>query len=284
MTLRLAAGLWCALLLGACTTVFGIEKTQVEVTDSDGDGVLDVADVCVDVPNPRQEDKDDDGIGDDCDECPTGSNHNEDGDSLLDGCDNCPQLANEDQADEDNDGVGDVCDWSKDIQHKRVRFDGFGSLTIDWIPGAVLWEVVDDAAQPIESTFTNDLGMWNRRIEAIGPGWMIETMLDMPTDTRAIVGIHGHARIGSGEISCLLENTGSGWLWGDRDEGPTVAIPQPTMPALIRMRFDGDDVFCDLVGGPSVRHAPTTAGAFTLVGLRSSVISRFLYVDVLAGR
>jgi hypothetical protein len=59
-------------------------------TDTDADGVYDVCDNCVAMPNPDQVDSDGDGVGD------------------L--CDNCPRTPNPDQDDEDADGVGTACD------------------------------------------------------------------------------------------------------------------------------------------------------------------------------
>ncbi len=63
---------------------------QVGGSDTDGDGILDIDDNCVDTANADQADADGDGVGD--------------------VCDNCPDDANADQADADADGVGDVCD------------------------------------------------------------------------------------------------------------------------------------------------------------------------------
>lgn len=58
--------------------------------DTDGDGVCDSDDNCVQTSNPDQEDRDQDGVGD--------------------VCDNCPDTTNPDQADADGDGVGDACE------------------------------------------------------------------------------------------------------------------------------------------------------------------------------
>lgn len=58
--------------------------------DSDGDGISDQIDNCLNSSNPHQEDFDNDGIGN--------------------GCDNCPLVTNPSQNDSDSDGIGDVCD------------------------------------------------------------------------------------------------------------------------------------------------------------------------------
>lgn len=73
--------------------------------DIDGDGILDVNDNCPTVPNPDQNDSDNDGIGDVCD-----AGGDSDGDGIDDGVDNCPTVPNPDQSDIDGDGAGDVCD------------------------------------------------------------------------------------------------------------------------------------------------------------------------------
>jgi thrombospondin type 3 repeat protein len=57
--------------------------------DSDGDGICNTDDNCVNVPNGNQLDTDHDGVGD--------------------ACDNCPNVANPNQEDSDHNGVGDAC-------------------------------------------------------------------------------------------------------------------------------------------------------------------------------
>jgi hypothetical protein len=63
--------------------------------DTDGDGVFDPDDNCVNTYNPEQHDKDADGAGDLCDPCPhlpgsTGADLDDDGDRLGNGCDPRP--------------------------------------------------------------------------------------------------------------------------------------------------------------------------------------------------
>jgi hypothetical protein len=79
--------------------------------DCDADGVLDVRDNCIDVPNPDQHDEDFDGIGDACDPCtdPDGDGFGSPGAARTCPLDNCPNMPNPDQADADADGVGDAC-------------------------------------------------------------------------------------------------------------------------------------------------------------------------------
>ncbi|MBP7126206.1 thrombospondin type 3 repeat-containing protein, partial [Myxococcota bacterium] len=73
----------------------------------DGDGVVDETDNCPVVPNPGQQDLDQDGIGDDCDP-------DRDGDGVVDETDNCPVVPNPGQQDLDQDGIGDDCDPDRD--------------------------------------------------------------------------------------------------------------------------------------------------------------------------
>jgi len=118
-----------------------------EVTDADGDGLLDPDDNCPYRYNPNQLDSDGDGAGDACDNCLGLSNSGQadaDGDGLGDACDtctdtdgdgfgnpgyalntcptdNCPNVRNAGQQDTDGDGLGDECDTCTDTDG-----DGYG--------------------------------------------------------------------------------------------------------------------------------------------------------------
>ncbi len=73
--------------------------------DTDGDGICDNIDNCVEVPNPDQADWNFDGVGDACEPC-----SDIDFDDICDDDDNCPKVPNTDQVDTDGDGIGDACD------------------------------------------------------------------------------------------------------------------------------------------------------------------------------
>jgi hypothetical protein len=76
--------------------------------DTDGDGVADRDDNCVNSANPDQGDQDHDRLGD--------------------ACDDCPSLANPDQADRNADGAGDAC--QPDVALLEVRQDGGDLLEV----------------------------------------------------------------------------------------------------------------------------------------------------------
>jgi gliding motility-associated-like protein len=112
--------------------------------DTDGDGVPDQDDNCVNTANSDQADYNNNGIGDVCDDtdgdtitddidnCVETSNTDQldtDGDGVGDVCDNCVETSNADQLDTDGDGVGDVCDNCVDTSNpgqEDVENDGVG--------------------------------------------------------------------------------------------------------------------------------------------------------------
>ncbi len=79
-----------------------VDNPLYQKADTDGDGVIDRDDNCVDVPNPDQVDKDLNGVGDACEDF--------DRDGVINTKDNCPYVANHAQHDTDHDGLGDACD------------------------------------------------------------------------------------------------------------------------------------------------------------------------------
>ena len=63
------------------------------------------------------DDKDNDGVTNENDNCPTITNadqNDSDGDGVGDVCDNCPNDANPGQEDENNNYIGDACDGGAD--------------------------------------------------------------------------------------------------------------------------------------------------------------------------
>ena len=71
--------------------------------------------------------------------------HDEDDDGLTDDCDNCPHVANETQGDADGDGVGDGCDPRPTAGGDRIAFfDGFGDDLHRWVTGDSEWLVFGD--------------------------------------------------------------------------------------------------------------------------------------------
>ncbi|HMU39313.1 MAG TPA: thrombospondin type 3 repeat-containing protein [Pseudomonadota bacterium] len=74
-------------------------------------------------------DKDGDGRGDSCDNCPDKPNLDQtdrDSDGVGDVCDNCPDVANPDQLDANKDGIGDACDACRTGKPNPLQPDNDG--------------------------------------------------------------------------------------------------------------------------------------------------------------
>ncbi len=78
------------------------ENPRYRPADKDEDGVLDADDNCPSIFNPNQSDENLNLIGDHCEDF--------DSDGILNATDNCPEHANAAQADTDGDKIGDRCD------------------------------------------------------------------------------------------------------------------------------------------------------------------------------
>jgi hypothetical protein len=267
-------------LLVACNQVYGLDETLPVDSDTDNDGLLDVVDNCPGEDNPLQENVDGDELGDACDPCVIGSNANEDNDRLLDGCDNCPHLPNDDQANTDGDDLGDVCDHDNAIRHTRVRFDGFTTLGLDWIYGYVEWEAVDGSAHATLPPPSDDMGMWNRRIEVTGKSWMIETALTPDPTTGELQGLLLRERIGTTEYPCYVER-GTSWTLRTVNTSRTL-VSMPDGPIRIRIIKGATTMTCEIVGVETITFTEndtrTGAGLYT-----STPAALFHYVEAVSG-
>jgi len=96
------------------------ENTLFVEPDTDGDGVIDKIDNCVNVANPDQEDIDGNGRGDVCDDY--------DRDGIINSEDNCPNDPNRNQADIDGDGRGDACDDEESRVTEKYPFIVWGGI------------------------------------------------------------------------------------------------------------------------------------------------------------
>ncbi len=111
---RLTVLLMLVFLLGQLGCAGGGDSSSggsTPCTDSDGDGVCNTSDNCVNDANADQADSDDDDIGNVCDNCPSDKYNDVDDDDVCGNVDNCPTVSNSGQEDTGGvNGVGDACE------------------------------------------------------------------------------------------------------------------------------------------------------------------------------
>ncbi len=98
-----ATATWTLTPTAEASATATITTTPLPGGDRDQDGVPDATDNCPSTPNRDQRDTDADTRGDACDP-------DDDGDTIADEQDNCPLVPNPQQGDQDHDGIGDLCD------------------------------------------------------------------------------------------------------------------------------------------------------------------------------
>ncbi len=124
-----------------------------EIGDRDEDGISDVDDNCPTTPNPDQADLDEDGIGDVCDD-------DIDGDDIMNEYDNCPYTPNSNQANYDGDDEGDACDDDDDNDGVKDSRDNhpFSNTTEDfYISGAECFLDIENQFARNGSTMMDEL-------------------------------------------------------------------------------------------------------------------------------
>ncbi|WP_299383361.1 choice-of-anchor B family protein [uncultured Lacinutrix sp.] len=99
--------LFCLIMAFTFNNCSNETTNNTPAADTDGDGVPDATDNCLEIANADQADLDGNGVGDVCD--PDG-----DQDGIIDALDNCPFFSNPDQTDTDGDGIGDACEQDED--------------------------------------------------------------------------------------------------------------------------------------------------------------------------
>jgi hypothetical protein len=230
-------------VLAGCNSVYGIDETEAVMTvvDTDGDGVRDEIDNCIDVPNVLQEESDGDALGDACDACPgvlSDSNHDEDDDGRPDGCDGCPWL--DDFAldsDRDLDGVGDACDYDSHAT-ARLYFEPFVSL--DGWQGPGLWDLsADDTLGSTEPVPADARGLERADVTLGTMEWTVHTGIVSsrtwaPGDRAGIVMVGSTDAVTSCTIECDQTTCSLRLVVDDQLAEQYEVLPQP----YLRLRFE----------------------------------------------
>lgn len=120
--------------------VSSLGNSQYKPADTDGDGVIDILDNCVQVKNSDQLDIDDNRRGDACDDW--------DRDGWLNYKDNCPDQPNANQLDTDSDEIGDVCDGEESRFTERNAWVPWVGMGVAGLVLLVLFWLVAKGPKP----------------------------------------------------------------------------------------------------------------------------------------
>ncbi len=241
------------------------------LVDTDGDGLVDSQDNCVEIQNADQRDHEADGLGDVCDPCPhlPGSN-----------------------ADADADGIGDACDPRPGIEDRFVAFYGFypGDTLAGWTQAGT-WSIsAEGYLQPggLQSSwqYARPPGRFAR--VAAATSMIIESL----PDEDAFVGISIETDDESKWHACGVGGTAMGtrrsMLYGEwtgnsdyemlvrgQDLGETVQLMQQTVPGASACSLSNTTTTDLLTGGAS-----PSGSMGTSLGVDDNAVARFDYLFV----
>ena len=161
--------------------------------------------------NPEPGDDDNDGVPNADDNCPEAPNANQDDgddDGVGDTCDNCPEAPNANQVDTDGDGVGERCQVDIDIDIERVGV-GVGASHTCFIG--------DEGT--LRCWGENNVGQLGAAEDVIPP---VTVPLERVRQVRAY-----------GNTTCAVDESRSGWCFGQVVPGLDEALPRNDMPVAV---------------------------------------------------
>jgi hypothetical protein len=244
--------------LAGCNDIYGLDATKIVdaatgALDTDGDGVADSADNCIDVANAAQTDNDLDGVGDACDPCSFAFNPalDRDGDGLAATADNCPGFPNAAQTDSDLDGVGDACDPNPGTADTlRCYADLATDVARSWaLDGA--WKAVgtDASAVIIHSPPTTPPFWLGARGSGLAPSHIAIQIATVPPATTTTIATTGVAVAAADETAfatCELVRTGDALSLQLADSAGLAEAALPTSPQrmYVTLEYSGTSLRC----------------------------------------